>query len=152
MHVLNKGKNGEREIADLLRREIANVGQAQGFSPTVVSKAQDMVQRNQNQSANGGADIVCFGVAIEVKRQEALSLNNWWKQCTKSAEDITARGNPVVPVLLYRQNRQKWTCVMNMDMRLPNQDALRVRAETDLDSFLNWFHYWVIPYLKQIPE
>lgn len=135
INVRAKGANGEREIADDLNWIVYSAMKDLGMEPTMQS-----IQRNQNQSAVGGADLTgTFNMAIEVKRQEALSINTWWAQCVASA----ARRNEV-PVLLYRQNRGKWRCVTNMEVPLRDVSgnvygATQVRAEMDYESFKAWF-------------
>ena len=100
INVRQKGQEGEREVARALNVVICEVLKAHGIPPP----PKDVVQRNQNQSAVGGSDLSnTFNLAIEVKRQEELSVNTWWKQCEKSAME-----NPGdVPVLVYRQNNLK---------------------------------------------
>jgi hypothetical protein len=78
-------------------------------------------------------------MSIEVKRQEQLSVNTWWQQCTAAAER-----NNEHPVLLYRQNRKKWRCVTLVWLHLPGGAQQQVRAEFDFDTFLHWFEQWVL--------
>lgn len=94
----DKGKRGEREIAD---RFIAIMEQVEkelwkkGYS--------EDVKRNTLQSDRGGFDLVGIpGLAIEVKRCETLQLGSWWQQCCKQAKD------GLLPVLFYRQNNRAW--------------------------------------------
>lgn len=148
VNVRTKGAGGEREIADDLNYIIYSVMKEMGCEkPTMQS-----VQRNQNQSAVGGADLTgTLGVSIEVKRQEQLSVNTWWAQCTKAAEQ-----NGGTPVLLYRQNGKKWKCVLLVDLPLPTyQDGAGwisisgVRAEVDYDTFKEWFKMHVKRYIER---
>lgn len=140
-----KGAGGEREIADDLNYIIYKVmGELGCENPTMRS-----VQRNQNQSAVGGADLTgTLGLSIEVKRQEQLSINTWWAQCTAAAQQ-----NGGVPVLLYRQNGKKWRCITMMELPFPAKGGLswatmQVRAEIDYDTFKEWFRAWVVRYLN----
>lgn len=134
INVKQKGAGGEREVANALNPIIRRVLAAGGYPAPAV----DPVQRNQNQSAVGGNDLTgTFGVGIEVKRQESLSINTWWKQCTEAA----AR-NGEVPVLLFRQNGKKWRCVMPGQLDLPGAQ-LQARVEVEWDAFLQWFEHWV---------
>jgi len=62
------------------------------------------LSRNLEQTRNGGADCLCIdGIALEIKRQENLSIGSWWEQ-TKRQALSTER----FPVLMYRQNHKKW--------------------------------------------
>lgn len=81
-----KGKSGENEICIILN-----------------TRFELDAERQYNQ-ASGGADVYELGMAIEVKRHEKLHINDWWEQVIKASE-LTGR----IPVLAYRQNRQKWT-------------------------------------------
>ena len=60
-----KGRSGEQEVATLLR----------------AIPGLPKIERNQNQTAVGGADILSVpGIALEVKRCETLCLDDWWAQ------------------------------------------------------------------------
>lgn len=85
----NKGQRGERELCALLSDELGTV-----------------VKRNLSQTRAGGADCVEIkGWKIEIKYQETLNLNAWWKQAVEQA------GNDK-PILFYRQSRQPWRAMM----------------------------------------
>ncbi len=122
-----KGAGGEREIADDLNYIVYSVMKELGYDkPSITS-----IQRNQNQSAVGGADLTgTFKLAIEVKRQEVLSVNTWWDQCVKSAQ---ARNE--LPVLLYRQNGKKWHCVLMVRVAIADSMETSVRGEISYDDF-----------------
>lgn len=85
----NKGATGERELAALLT-------DALGF----------VVQRKLGQARDGGDDIQVGQYRIEVKRREALRLDEWCKQ----VEDASQPGD--VPVVAYRRNGQPWRVVV----------------------------------------
>lgn len=88
----NKGHDAEREVIKIL---------------TEACGKQVELHRNLLQTRQGGYDIVGLEwLAIEVKRQETLDVENWWKQTLKQA------GVNQVPVLIYRQNRKAWNIVM----------------------------------------
>ena len=141
VNIRQKGQEGEREVQRALEPIVRKVMSEGGYP--LPEKA--IVQRNQNQSAVGGSDLSnTFGMCIEVKRQEQLSINTWWKQCTTAATE-----NNEHPVLLYRQNGKKWKCVTRVWLQLPGGAQLRVRAEMDWDSFLLWFEEWVRRALAQ---
>lgn len=140
-----KGAGGEREIADDLNYIVYKTMKELGMpNPTMSS-----IQRNQNQSAVGGCDLTgTFNLAIEVKRQEALSVNTWWQQCTASAQ---ARNE--TPVLLYRQNGKKWRCVLMVELPLQGANGvswatMQRRAEISWDDFKEWFAVWARKHLE----
>lgn len=139
INIRQKGQEGEREVARTLNAIITTCLEAHGLP----LPEKDVVQRNQNQSAVGGNDLSnCFGLSIEVKRQEALSVNTWWAQCCKAAQ-----ANNETPVLVYRQNRKAWRVVTMVWLPLPAAGgtwaSTSIRAEFDWDTFKAWFHQWV---------
>lgn len=136
LHALNKGKEGEREIARALNEIIFAALQARG----IAIPDRDVVQRNQNQSAVGGGDLSnTFGMCIEVKRQEQLSVNTWWKQVQKAALH-----NGDLPVLVYRQNRKPWRVVTIGNLPCPyTGHQFTARVEFAWEDFKLWFRYWV---------
>lgn len=142
LNVVNKGKDGEREVVRSLDRQLEELiieNRWAETDPDMVGHLREVVQRNQNQSAAGGGDINVFGVSIEVKRQEALSIETWWKQCKASC----AR-NGDLPVLLFRQNRKGWRCIMEGALMLGTERYVGARVEVSFDSFLMWFKYWAL--------
>lgn len=144
INIRTKGAEGEREIIrhlePIVRRAMSTMGHAVG------DKA--IVQRNQNQTAVGGCDLTgTFGLAIEIKRQEQLSISTWWAQACKSAELLGER-----PVLLFRQNQKKWRCMMNGYLSLPNGNTVEFPVEIAWDDFLAWFEVWVMRYVGHAAE
>lgn len=137
INIRQKGQGGEREVADIFNTVINRVLVKHGIPiPT-----KPVVQRNQNQSAVGGSDLSnTFGLSVEVKRQEALSVNSWWKQCVQSAKETGE-----VPILVYRQNSRKWQVVMNVALLFPFAENTNMlcRATIDWVDFLQWFEHWV---------
>lgn len=139
-----KGATGEQDIARDLNAIIDRVRVRLGM-PAMDPK-KPIVQRNSNQSAAGGCDLVgTFELAIEVKRQEQLAINTWWQQCVESAAHL---GH--VPVLLFRQNakpgqRTLWRCILPVELPLfgPRQKPFPLRAEIRYEDFLAWFEQWV---------
>jgi hypothetical protein len=140
INIRAKGASGETEVAKALEAIIRE----SMLALEIPAPAVAIVQRNQNQSAVGGSDLSnTFGLSIEVKRQEQLSVATWWKQCEASAIPNNER-----PVLLYRQNGKKWRCVMYGEAVLPAgphsiSSSVRVLMEIDWPQFLNWFALWV---------
>ena len=87
----NKGAAGERELAGILTDEL-------GFE----------VKRKLGQARDGGDDIQVGKYRIEVKRREALRLDDW-------CEQIEACCDPrEVPIVAYRRNGQPWRAVVPM--------------------------------------
>lgn len=139
-----KGARGEREIANVLNEIVERAMADVGFPEGEIAKVMPVVQRNSNQSAVGGADLSgTYGMAIEIKRQEQLSVETWWRQCVKSAEKINE-----LPVLIYRKNRQKWRvrtyAALPTRLGLPESDASAWPVvEFDFNDFCRWFYRWV---------
>jgi hypothetical protein len=141
INIRDKGQNGEREIVDALERVNKKVLASFGM----VYPNKPICQRNQQQTAVGGCDLInTFGLSIEVKRQEALSINSWWAQTLKAAEPKRE-----IPVLLYRQNRKKWKCVTNVFLLETIFTAKTVRAEISFDDFLAFYERIATEHLKK---
>jgi len=137
VHAQNKGKAGEREVANLLRHEIYLLMHKHQYDDATLAALNNVVQRNQNQSAEGGGDITLFGLALEVKRCETLEVEKWWRQAVTSANR-----NGDVPVLIYRQNRKPWRVVMTGEIGLDDVSQYRCRVTIDLEDFQKWFSAW----------
>ena len=89
--------------------------------------------RNKNQSDGGGYDIDGISwLALEVKRQETLNINNWWKQAVRQASPQQ------VPVLIYKQNHKKWLVVMYGYLDCGKR-RVKGRVTIDLPTFLLYF-------------
>lgn len=127
IHVLNKGKTGEREVVKLIQPWVDEV-----YGHLMMDAPQ--LHRNQNQSALGGYDIDGLPwIALEVKRQETLNLNAWWKQVNKAARADQE------PIVIFRQNRKKWRILMYVWLHTGGTGHKRVRAEVTLEDFMQWF-------------
>lgn len=84
----DKGQRGEREVCALLHEHLGTE-----------------FKRNLMQTAEGGHDVLGLkGCAIEVKRQEKLQVEKWWKQTVGQASDVGQ-----LPVLFFRRNKESWT-------------------------------------------
>ena len=148
INIRQKGAEGERQVAKALNGELLDVLTRQDWSAEAVKACQNCIQRNQNQSAVGGNDLNnVFGLGIEIKRQEELSVNSWWSQCVQGA----SRNNEF-PVLVYRQNHGAWRVVMYASLPLPRYnegagsapfDSMTARVTLDWGDFLRWFGLWV---------
>ena len=92
----NKGKTGEREFINLLSSRLPGCTLA----------------RNLMQTREGGHDVDGLDDwAIEIKRQETLSIGTWWRQATKQAQEASKR-----PALAYRQSREPWRILVEMSL------------------------------------
>ena len=110
----DKGANGERELCRILTDELG------------VEVARNLTQYQKvNQH-----DLRGIPFALEVKRQESLSLGTWWNQAQAQAEEAG-----LSPALAYRQSRQPWRFVVRMhDI---NQDFTGdCTATLELDGFV----------------
>lgn len=88
-----KGKNGELEIAGILR--------GYGY------EARRGVQYN---GADGSADVIGLpGVHCEIKRVENLNISKAMQQAENDARDGE------IPCVFHRKNREKWKVTMNLD-------------------------------------
>lgn len=140
INIRQKGFNAERDVADDLNL-IVNTCHILLKMPI---PPKPIVQRNQNQSAVGGKDLIgTFGLAIEVKRQETLNLNGWWKQCEASAKELNE-----IPVLLFRQSRKPWRCITYAQLQIDTSGTLQARAEIGYEDFGKWFHEIVYRQLR----
>ncbi len=85
-----KGQRGEREVCKIL-----------------ADKLGGEYKRNLSQTQDGGYDVLGLdGWAIEVKFQEKLQIEKWWKQAVEqSSEDKK-------PVLFFRKSREDWRVVV----------------------------------------
>jgi hypothetical protein len=141
--IKQKGGGAEREICDALNYIIYTEAKEIG-----IDVGWNVVQRNSNQSAVGGNDLTnTFGLSIEVKRQEALSINTWWKQTLASA-----KRNNEIPILLFRQNHKEWRCMMYGILDLPQvtlgtvvdvTHCMNIRVEISWEDFLMWFRNYI---------
>jgi len=125
----NKGANAEREVAALLQPIIDRVYNDAGLVPP-------KMERNLEQTRGGGYDLIGIDwLALEVKRQEQLSINSWWGQTLRQA-----RSNQM-PVLIYRQNRKKWRVMMFGGLKVQNGKWLKVTVDITIEEFQKFFYH-----------
>lgn len=147
INIRAKGQNGEREVADMLNFIIYSVMKDLGYSEAECLEGMGTVQRNQNQSAVGGNDLTdTFGMSIEVKRQEQLSVGTWWQQCLDAAKPKN-----LCPVLMYRQNRKPWRVRTYAWLHVSHTKQQAALVEIDIDTFKAWFKEWVTAKLLELP-
>lgn len=91
---IQKGKDGERELANYLK--------AQGY---------DTRRGQQFCGGNGDADVVGFSnlVHIECKRVEALNIDKAYAQALADSPKNK------MPVVMHRKNRQSWKVTLSLD-------------------------------------
>lgn len=122
-----KGANAEREVAAILKPIVDKVYRDLGIEPPVI-------KRNLEQTRSGGYDLVGIDwMALEVKRQENLSIPAWWRQTLRQAKPDQ------LPVLIYRQNRKPWKVIMMGGIRVASGKWLKVRVDVSLQDFLRYF-------------
>lgn len=135
INIRTKGASAEREIYNLLNPIVIRIHNDCGHPLSSI----DLIQRNSNQSAVGGNDLInTYGLSMEIKRQETLSINTWWAQCLKAANELNQH-----PVLLYRQNRKPWTCMTYGYLEISKGKFMKRRVSIDQPTFLIWFESWV---------
>lgn len=127
VNVVTKGKDGEREAIKFLQPIVNEIAQEVGVEAPAL-------HRNQNQSALGGYDIDGLDwLALEIKRQEQLSLNAWWKQVNK------ARSGSQEAVVMFRQNRKPWRFLVEGYFYTGGDKFMKLRCELNKEDFVSWF-------------
>lgn len=148
INVRTKGAEGERQVCKMLNPIVGQVRVELGLPQ--LATIDELFQRNQNQSAVGGSDLTNpMGLDIEVKRQEQLSINPWWKQTVEAA--ARSKG---IPILIYKQNHKPWKIMMRADLPLQSTYAScytclsAQRVEIDLKTFEAWFKVYATAWVK----
>lgn len=148
INVRTKGAEGERQVCKILNPIVGQVRKELGLSQ--LATIDELFQRNQNQSAVGGSDLTNpMGLDIEVKRQEALSINTWWKQTLEAA--ARSKG---MPILIYKQNHKPWKIMMLADLPMQSTHVSSYvclssqRVEIDLLTFNSWFKVYATAWVK----
>lgn len=140
VNIRNKGKNGEREIVDLFVERMRKVEKELGITWHVVP-SQNVKRCSSMQADGGGSDIVGIpGIAVEVKRNETLNVDAWWKQCCAQAH------SGMMPILFYRKSRMTWRVVMYVMLPTPHKWYC---AELSGRDFFEWFESY---YRKHLVE
>lgn len=129
INVRAKGQRGEREVVDILQKLVSTIRSQYQLGDV-------LVQRNQNQSWQGGPDLHGLeGFAIEVKYQEQDWNNAWWKQTVEQGEKFKG-----VPILFYRRNGAKWKVMMRVFVNTPrDNDQIEMDVTVSLGDFTTWF-------------
>lgn len=131
----DKGKRGEREVADLFIDTMRKVEDALWLPDD--KRHSEAVKRNTLQSDRGGFDLVGIPLlACEIKRCETLALNTWWQQTVEQAAKIGGG----MPVLFYRQSRQPWRVRTHVSLCYPGYPAAQwVLADMLATDFMAWY-------------
>lgn len=91
----NKGANGEREIAKILREQY-------GYT--------DAMRGQQHAGGPDSPDVRGVdGLHIEVKRVEKLNIEDALQQSIRDS------GENEVPVVFHRKNKEKWKATLRLD-------------------------------------
>lgn len=137
-----KGKTGEREALSHMVMAMQEVERSLGrFNEHSQSHK---VQRNLQQSIAGGCDILGIpGIAIEVKRHETLKVEEWWSQCVEQAP------LGLMPVLMYRKNKQAWTvrtyAILHCPPYAPQAwSTIEVTLTAFLDFYKDVYAAWLL--------
>lgn len=95
-----KGKRGERELANLLKDHGYNCRRGQQYCGT-----------------NGDADVVGLpGIHIECKRVERLNLEDAMRQAIDDTEaEKLPFSEEIYPAVFHRRNRGSWLVTMRLD-------------------------------------
>lgn len=103
-----KGKRGEREIAEYLRRRGYEARRGQQFC-----------------GSNGDADVVGVpSMHIEVKRTEQCRLYDYLNQAKSDAREDE------LPVVFHRQSKRPWVAILDMDDFMDLYDDAMAYRET----------------------
>lgn len=110
MNSKNKGKGGERELAQILTHIGGWEARRTGF-----------MQSQQNHDA---ADVECKALPIhwEAKRTERVSLHDWIAQAKGGAH------TDEIPVVAWRKNHAPWYAI------LPLEDLIEILQCADLEA------------------
>ena len=133
-----KGKTGERDVAKRLNDALKLVYEEMGRD---WDDAVPVVQRNQNQSAVGGDDLVgTFNFSVEVKNHATPAPNVYWKQALASAARTGLQ-----PVVIYKVNRVGWRVIMGGGIQHVGGRGYKAmwmpvdRLEITIDDFVELF-------------
>lgn len=144
----DKGVRGERQVIDILQPVVTEVFANCGHEVP-------RLQRNTLACDGGGCDVHGLDwIALEVKRQETIKLEQWWAQTLEQA------GQTREPVLFYRSNNEAWKVCMWGALLCPVAEDVglvglsrtwwRVRVQVDVETFLRWFRTRLVAELEDL--
>ena len=97
-----KGANAEREVTYILQAHGINARRGQVFNhePDIVTDTH---------------------LHIEIKRQETLKINDWWRQ------SVSASGEDEIPTVVFRRSREDWKITLSLTdfLSIVNLDFIR---------------------------
>lgn len=135
----NKGQRGEREAAKLLMgwaAEVVETMRQYGYEVPDVELVRNLNQARVGSS--GSYDLVGLDwLALEVKRHETLNVSAWWRQ-TLSQVGVSDRGEPQVPLLMYRQNNQRWKFMTKVKVVVVGGNQVEVTVTMDEEQTRVW--------------
>lgn len=140
-----KGQRSERAAIELLTPVVNEVYASFGME-------QPKLQRNTMQADGGGSDIAGLEwLALEVKHQETLHINQWWDQCVGQVKHKVKNGIEVrqEPVLMYKQNNVKWRVMMYGLLRTGGPQNIICPVDISVESFLLYFRHRLIKELTE---
>jgi hypothetical protein len=141
----NKGARAEREAIKLLTPVVTEIYSKFGME-------QPRLQRNSMQADGGGSDIAGLEwMALEIKHQETLNVNQWWEQCVGQVKVRIINGKEVsqVPVLMYKRNNVKWRVMMHGLLRTGGEQNIVCPCDIPMESFLLYFRHKLIKELTE---
>jgi hypothetical protein len=130
----NKGAGGEREVIAILQPIVDRACDTCGH-------VKFKLRRNYAQRYEAKLyDVEGLPwMALEVKRQENISgIGGWWKQ-TKAATRVGQ-----IPVLIYRQNNQKWKVRTRVPLRVTANRWVTATVTMEIDQWLVWLEQKII--------
>lgn len=132
----SKGQRAERAAIDLLQPVVNECYAALGYKEHEVP----MLQRNTLQSQAGGFDVVGLEwLALEVKHQETLLIEQWWLQTIKQAKKAN-NGQGAEPVLMYKQNNVRFRVRMQVHVWVHRSDGGQWHiVDVSIESFVEYF-------------
>lgn len=135
INVQQKGKAGEREAINIIKERMRMVEARLSGAGLHVKAASDDVQRNSLQSRQGGYDAHGIPIiALEIKRDEGMSLDAMWAQAQRQAK------NRELPVLMWRRNKGKWAIrTIAALTSVTGSPLMWVVADLALSDFLDYY-------------
>jgi Holliday junction resolvase len=125
-HSLNKGRNAEREVVNLLQPILDHAWSIARL------EAPKLQRRGLGFS---GQDIIGLDwLALEIKFHAKPHVDMWWKQCVEQAGRIN--GGMAEPVLCYKTNHKPWR------VRMYGCAGQRVMRPCIVDISWEDFEWW----------
>ncbi len=144
INVRNKGASGEREAINIIKERMRLVEARLADTGLHVKAASNDVMRNSLQSRSGGYDAHGIPIiALEIKRDEAMSLDAMWAQAQRQAK------NRELPVLMWRRNKGKWAIrTYGALTSIAGAPMMWVVCDLALSDFLDYYERLYETYLR----